>query len=472
MLLGETAVYFWARGVPAAINFLALAYFTRVLEPQEYGIYALVMAWVLIGNTMLFQWLRLAMVRVLPASVNPSGLLSTVLSAHISVITVVLVIGLTLATLAPSFEVRLQVAIGTVLVCTLAWFELNTERLRAELRARRYAAMSIAKAVGGFAIGALLVSLGYGGLGVLTGVTLATVLTPFVVGTGSWRAIGVRRADAVLLARLAHYGFPLSLSLALMFLVGAFDRVIISWLLDTEAVGLYAAGYDLAQLTIGVLIGIVSLAGVPRIAKALDSSGPIAAQKEARQCGILMLHIALPVTAFFAILSATLSAQLLGVRFSQAAANIIPFIALAALFGGLKAYYLDLAFQLSQRTYPQLGIAACIAVTSIGLNFLLIPAMGLSGAAVSSFVSFAFGALLSALIGRHYFPVPLIDREFVKALVATMLMCAVLWQVRDVDGWGGLGWQVLLATFSYSLGFVLLDCVGIRNRFRAAWFVN
>jgi O-antigen/teichoic acid export membrane protein len=329
--------------------------------------------------------------------------------------------------------------------------------------------MSIAKAVGGFAIGALLVSLGYGGLGVLTGVTLATVLTPFVVGTGSWRAIGVRRADAVLLARLAHYGFPLSLSLALMFLVGAFDRVIISWLLDTEAVGLYAAGYDLAQLTIGVLIGIVSLAGVPRIAKALDSSGPIAAQKEARQCGILMLHIALPVTAFFAILSATLSAQLLGVRFSQAAANIIPFIALAALFGGLKAYYLDLAFQLSQRTYPQLGIAACIAATSIGLNFLLIPTMGPSGAAVSSFMSFAFGALLSALIGRRYFRVPLIDREFVKALVATMLMCAVLWQVRDADGWGGLGWQVLLATFSYSIGFVLLDCVGIRNRFRAAW---
>jgi len=44
MLLRHSALYLLARGVPGIVNFLAVPIYTRVLSPDEYGRYALVIA--------------------------------------------------------------------------------------------------------------------------------------------------------------------------------------------------------------------------------------------------------------------------------------------------------------------------------------------------------------------------------------------------------------------------------------------
>ena len=41
-LLRHSFIYLFARGVPGVINFLAIAVYTRLLPPEEYGQYALV----------------------------------------------------------------------------------------------------------------------------------------------------------------------------------------------------------------------------------------------------------------------------------------------------------------------------------------------------------------------------------------------------------------------------------------------
>src|SRR5688500_16102015 len=66
--LSHAAIYLVARGVPGLISFMAIPLFTRLLSPADYGRYALVAAAAALLNALIFQWLRLSMVRYLPAN--------------------------------------------------------------------------------------------------------------------------------------------------------------------------------------------------------------------------------------------------------------------------------------------------------------------------------------------------------------------------------------------------------------------
>src|SRR5258706_1925413 len=81
-VLSHAAIYLVARGLPGIIAFLAIPLFSRLLEPADYGRYALVLASVGLLNALLFQWLRLSLVRYLPAfKDDPTRLKSTLVSA-------------------------------------------------------------------------------------------------------------------------------------------------------------------------------------------------------------------------------------------------------------------------------------------------------------------------------------------------------------------------------------------------------
>ena len=55
MLLRHSALYLLARGVPGLVNFFAIAIYTRMLSPEEYGRYALVVAGVGLFNVNFFS---------------------------------------------------------------------------------------------------------------------------------------------------------------------------------------------------------------------------------------------------------------------------------------------------------------------------------------------------------------------------------------------------------------------------------
>ena len=86
-VLGHAAVYLLARGLPGIIAFLAIPLFSRLLEPADYGRYALVMASVGVLNALLFQWLRLSLVRYLAAyRDDPGKLKSTLLTTTLGLV--------------------------------------------------------------------------------------------------------------------------------------------------------------------------------------------------------------------------------------------------------------------------------------------------------------------------------------------------------------------------------------------------
>jgi O-antigen/teichoic acid export membrane protein len=259
---------------------------------------------------------------------------------------------------------------------------------------------------------------------------------------------------------LLAYGLPLTVTFALNFIVHSSDRILLGWLLGYEAAGTYAAGYDLTQMSLTLLMMVVNLAAYPQIVRSLETEGQEAAQKRLRESGLLLLAVALPAAAGLAICAPNIAGVALGPAFRETGADLLPWIALATLIAGVKSYYFDLGFQLGRYTVGQVWVVLAAASINLALNLWLIPVLGLMGSVYATVVAYGVGLCLSWLMGRRVFPVPAFPAESVKVILAVVVMASVLWSTRSLHGWPMLSLQI--ASFIvYSVVLLVTNFCGI-----------
>lgn len=460
MLLRHGFQYLLARGLPGVLNFLAIAVYTRLLNPEEYGAYTLTIATVSAADALLLHWLRLALLRFLPkAQAGDTATPATILRIYaiLSVGVSVLAIALSWFVLQDAF-MRQIVLLGAILFVVQGAFELTVERERSELSPRKYGLYAGIKSVVALAVGAALALAGLGAFGLLIGLIVAMILPLLILGgAGRWIAASKGAYDPALARQIAAYGLPLAATSTLAFLVTGSDRFMLAGFIDTAAAGQYAVGYDLAQFTLGLLLSIVNLAAYPLIVNTYEKEGEAAAQRVLRWTLSLMLLIGMPATAGLAVLSPNIAGVLVGSGFEDAATMIIPGIAVGALLAGLKAFYLDLAFQLKGNTIPQVWVLLVTVLLNIGLNVALIPQMGILGAVYATVAANVVAILLSWWLGRSSFRIPLPDRTMLPILVATALMLGVLLLVRHWTGPLALIGQVVIGVVVFGLGLLAVD---------------
>jgi O-antigen/teichoic acid export membrane protein len=466
MLLRHSLLYLLARGLPGVIGFLTLAVYTRLLPPEQYGRYALVLAGVYLANATLFHWLRLGLLRFLPAQGDrPGPLLATLLAGYVAMAGLALALGLPAALLAPDAGWRALALIALPLLWAQAWHELNLNLAQSQLAPTRYGILALSKAVLALAGGTALILFGLGAAGPLLGLTLALVVPTLVFSRAAWRGIGPRPAPG-LTRELLAYGLPLTVTFACNFVIGSSDRFLIAWFLGTDAAGTYAAGYDLGWIPIASLMMVVNLAGYALVIRALEGGGAAAAQAQLQQNGLLLLAVALPATLGAVILAPNLAPVVLGAPFRADGARLLPWIAPAALLAGAMLYYTNLAFQLGRRTLGQLWVTGAAALLNLGLNVVWIPRFGLLGAAWATLLAYGLGLALGWWLGRRAFPLPLPPVDALKPLAAAGIMGLVLWPCREWTGPLALAAQIGLGLGVYALALALLDLTFARGRLR------
>ena len=458
MLLRHSASYALARGVPALVNFCALALYTRLLNPEEYGRYALALAGVTLANGVLLHWLRLGTLRYLPGYAGSrSEFLSTLGGGYLLVIALSLLPAALGLVLIPPPLLPLW-TLGTLVFWVWALFDLTLELRVAGLYPREFGLLLVGKALFSLTLGASLVLFaGLGALGPLLGVLAAMLLMLTVKARLDWRDVRPRLFDPRLLRRLAAYGLPLTATFALSFVVEMSDRFLIGWLVDASASGLYAASYDLPSHVLTVIFMIINLAAYPLAVRALEEAGPEAAVQQLRRNLILLLGLGLPSTVGLALLSPGIATLLLGAEFRPTALAVMPWVAVAALLANLKTVYFDLAFQLGQHTLGQVWVLGTAAIINLVLNLLLIPTLGAVGAALATLVAYVAGLGLSAWFGRRWFPLPFPVGDVGKLLLATGVMALCIWPFRDAMNIPSLLATVLVGTLSYGAVVVALD---------------
>ena len=428
MLLRHSSYYLLARGMPGLVNFAALAVYTRLLAPDEFGRYALVLTAVGLANVLLFQWLRLVLGRFLQAHHHePERFLAGILALFLTLAVPVTGIGAMLAWWWPDPVWQRLVALAVVLLLAQAWFELNLALARARLKPAWYARLLGTKALVALSVGGLLAWFGLGAAAPVAGLIVAHVLAFLVFGLASWRGVLPRWPEATALRSQLRYGLPLTVTFALGWVISGSDRLLLAWLMDEGAVGVYAAGYDLAFQSLTLVLTIINTAAFPLAVKALERYGLHEANEQMRQNGELIVAAALAGAVGLWVLGPYIVALIIGEAFRADALRLLPWVAFASALAGIKAYHFDMAFHLGRDSRWLIVTAGVAATVNLILNIVLIPTYGIMGAAWATLGAFSIAIVISALLGPRAFAMPKTGPLLVKGVLVSGAVGAAAW---------------------------------------------
>ncbi|MEO0467063.1 MAG: lipopolysaccharide biosynthesis protein [Pseudomonadota bacterium] len=441
--------------------------FTRLLGPDEYGRYSLLISIMALVHTLTLTWVEAANYRF-AAIARAEGRLAdhhaTVLVLmRRSILAALVLTGLLWWALkdVPGYGAGLA-WLGVLLPINTA-VQMALEAHRAGQRVTRYVSSYCFKALTGLALGAAIAHwVGWGSAAPLVGLALAASFVALREGRFLWGSARGGHMDAGAPRAWAAYGVPIAFALVLDLILSSADRFMIAAWLGEAALGAYAAGYGVADKTILLLCAWPALAASPLIMGAYETSGAAAAREASRGLINTLLVLGVPAAAGLALVAQPLSEAMIGEALRAQAASIIPWIAFAGLLNGLMIHYASESFQLARKTALRAALVAAPATLNIALNAMLIPALGLMGAVYATVLSYGVGLALLAFVGRRLVAFHWPVETLLKAVAASAAMVPAIALVPNWGSWPQLIIEAAAGAVAFAIAAFALDAGGVR----------
>ncbi|WP_339748329.1 lipopolysaccharide biosynthesis protein [uncultured Maricaulis sp.] len=447
----------------AIVGFGGVAIFTRLLSADDYGQYALALAALSLFHMASFTWLEAAIARFHARAETRRRLADHLATAYGMFVLMALagaVLIITALVFLP-FDMRLKTALAFAAVALVlrALLQIGLVTHRAAGDIGRFSALEAGYLMLGFVIGVgIIFTTDLGAAGIFMGSAIAAAVALFVDLPVMLRRAASGRRQVVRAQVYARYGAPVSASLVFEELLSVGDRFLIAAFLGQGAVGMYAAGYGLADRLLDIIFIWFGAAVWPLTIKALESKGAEAAREVAGRAAGLMALVAFPAAAGLALVAVPLTTIIIGENLREQAAVILPWIALSGLMKGMMTYYFHEAFTLKRRTASMAIIMAGAALLNLGLNLVFIPMFGIAGAAAATVIAYFIALLVCAWLGRKHFPLPLPWNDWLRAAAATGVMAAAVYALPAIES----AWLMLVAQ-AMTGGIVYVGCALLFN---------
>jgi O-antigen/teichoic acid export membrane protein len=219
------------------------------------------------------------------------------------------------------------------------------------------------------------------------------------------------------------------------------DRYFILHILNINRVSIYAVSYSLAAV-IGVFYSVLGFTIYPHMAALWNEGDKIGASGVICKAIRYYFFFAVPSIAGLTILSAPII-KIVSTAEYFLSWQVIFWLCLGIAVFGL--YELNVfAILLAKKTILNLKITAVALVVNVILNIIMIPRIGILGAAVSTCVSNSVLAFWTIAVSKRYLPYGFPWRDIAKIVLATTIMSLFL----------------LTVTFNISINnFFTLGCI-------------
>jgi O-antigen/teichoic acid export membrane protein len=256
------------------------------------------------------------------------------------------------------------------------------------------------------------------------------------VGTGIvvWRRWGAPRLVVAPRALIQRFRRSLSMGIALLliFLYFNIDALMLGWLRGPLEVGLYGVAYKIPANLV-TLAGLWVVAFYPH-ASAMFVSEPERLRAQIGRVTTIAAILGLPLAVGGILLASPLMTAVFGDAYRGGVSAFALLLCSTALVFVTSSFGNALLAGDDERAYA--SRVALGALFNISLNLVLIPAMGVTGAAISTVTAEVF--LLSALarrVRRRLGPVPIEWARIARAAGAVAVMSAVVLAVRSAGVW-------------------------------------
>lgn len=261
-----------------------------------------------------------------------------------------------------------------------------------------------------------------------------TLLTPLVIRhvqvRFEWRELG----------DILRFRFPLLLPVIALNVFAFNDRFVISNMMGMLETGIYSLGAKLTNTIKVFLITAIWLALMPTIYKMMNDPA------NKRFYSKVMTYLGFTViifVMFFSFYDRELVMLFASEKIYYEAYKVIPILALGIYFSMLKDVSM-IGLNITKKTGPIAATTIAVALINLGLNLLLIPYLGIIGAAVSSLTSQFIFFMVILLVAQKHYPIPY---ELGKVWLMIVLAAALYFvseATHSLDVWLSVTFRLLL----------------------------
>jgi O-antigen/teichoic acid export membrane protein len=459
-----------ARLVPSLLGVLTTAVLTRLMDPAEYGLYALGLSIAFFLSEGAFEWLGLSIMRMARTADDEDAFFGTVMTCFVFIFgvsaTAAMLIGLVEELRPYLFLIAASLAVTYV----SAKVELKQRLQLAELNESQYFRTSVARGVLSMAMvcvaAYLIKSVPVILLALATGIFLATIVSP-----EPRLRIFRGRFDRNRFRDLTKFGLPLAISVGLATVVSSADKWMLQGLLGTREVGLFTAATLVSQVPIKALAGSIGPWSYSMAVQELEFQSHEAANQQLSRNFTILFGVLFPGAIGIVALSTNLSHLVVGSRYWDAAILLAPWLAATAVISSIRAFYVETAFQLGHRTLHLIWITVLALIIDVGVDFWLIPSIGLLGAAIGGLTASVVSTVAAVQASRFVFRLPFPGMETAKILASSGLMFLAIRGLEKYSGGLALTVQVSVGVAVYGLAIVGFNVMGARERASATMTV-
>jgi O-antigen/teichoic acid export membrane protein len=301
------------------------------------------------------------------------------------------------------------------------WAQTNYQQLtnlfRAEERSTAYAIASVANVL--ITVVAMVVFVAvfhWGAIGLVVGNFTGTLAVYFALVVYRTEQLGLE-FSMPLFRKMQHFGLPLVPAALALWVINFVDRQFVVWYHGLAEAGIYSAAVKISSVITFVIIAFRT--AWPAFAYSIDDD------REAKRTYAFVLTYLLAFSSWIALLLGALApwwTRLL--TGSPAYQRAEEGVALLAFAGAVYAGYTVLAIGSGRARKTQLNwvVTGVGAAANIALNFWLIPAYGMVGAAISTLAAYVVLFVGMAIYAQHVYPVPYQWRRVVTVLGGGVLL--------------------------------------------------
>ena len=392
-----------------ASGIILLPLYTKYFTLEEYGQLGLLLITIIIFSQSLVLGQGLSIIRfnnTVGYEGNRKSVFFTITFFILIVISLFLILTETFLTEIASlfgdpaiYEHYLNICIYIVAVITLN--NLFLSKLRADDRSVTYTLSGIAKLLVMIVLSIYFVAFMRTGIEGVLYAQLAGELTNTIFVLPLMLKEIKLSFDKAIIKESLRYGFPLIFSSMAINLLNGSDRYIIKYLLDDAQLGLYELAYKVAGVHNMFLIMPFNLTLFPLAFKLFKK------EHDKRYYSKIKTYFAFIM--IWAGLALCVFSKEIIMLFAQntsyyPAYSVVPWIVLAYILYGVSLVS-SLGMYLTGNNHFVAYITLFCAALNIGLNFLLIPAFGILGAAINTLVAFFVLDILSNMASNKYYKI-------------------------------------------------------------------
>lgn len=301
------------------------------------------------------------------------------------------------------------------------------ELFRAFQQMKKYTGFLILQQILELSLISYAVLTGYSLFGALLSLIIARIFLLIVCFLFIYPQIGIGKPDLSVLKPYLLFSLPLIPAALSCWVVEISDRYVIAYFLGVASVGIYSAAYGLGTM-IGMFMSPLGITLLPTMFKLYENNKIEELKKHLNYSLKVYLMFAIPSLFGLTVLSKSL---LLTFTTSEyvSAYLIVPIAALGTIFyvgGGTIAIIL----QVLKKTKILAVVGGTGAVINLILNIILIPTIGILGAAISTLITFLFMGTAMGILSFKSIPFEIDFKFITKSIIASIPMAFGVWKLN------------------------------------------